>query len=351
MRLSLSLCALLAAAASPVFAQTPPPCPALPDSLPKTLRCIATEHGWFYADDDAEAAMFADAARQAAAKFERLFSRKASVGAVVALDYDQPLPDDATAALREHGALWVLPWVSAASMRQEIQKQIHRQYKKQNPNARMSASRSYANDFAKRIAGDTSGTVQHEVGHHLFVAVFWPRESFVHDKLRYGGPAPDWLDEGVAMLMEPAPMTEGRRTLFAQMAAGELNSAQVQPLGAFLNAQHPRLTEPDLPDEIRSGSDANRVSISFSLDGNPTFLRMAGYYAQTQVWIDFLRETGQRGTLTALAESLAAGKSLEDWLGRDGAQYGLPTSLPALNTQWSQWLQQHYPGPGAGAKP
>ncbi|MGO4774179.1 hypothetical protein AB4084_01370 [Lysobacter sp. 2RAB21] len=38
-------------------------------------------------------------------------------------------------------------------------------------------------------------------------------------------------------------------------------------------------------------------------------------------------------------------------VGRDGAQYGLPTSLPALNKQWSQWLRQHYPGPDAGTKP
>lgn len=351
MRSALSLYALLAfAAASPAFAQAPP-CPDLPQGMPKTTHCVASEHGWFYADDEAEAAVFADAARQAAVKFERAFARKASFGAIVATDYDQPLPDAVTAALRERGAHWVLPWIGAASMRREVERQIHLQFKKQNPNARAASARTFAAQLSKRIASDTPGTVQHEVGHSLFIAAFWPKASFVRDPQRYGGPAPDWLDEGAAMLMEPASMTEGRHTMFAQMAAGELKSAPVKPLDAFLNAPHPRLSEPDLPDEIKSGSDANRVSISFSLDSNPAFVRIAGYYAQTQVWIDFLRETGGRGALPAIADSLATGKRFEDWLAGDGAQFGLAATAPALQQQWSQWLQRRYPGPGAGLKP
>lgn len=340
MRPSLLLCGLLVAA--PAFAQVPP-CPAVPDGLPKTLRCVATEQGWFYAEDEADAQVFAEAARQAAAKFERAFSREPAFGSVVAISYKQVLPEPFKTGLREHGAKWVLPWIDGASMREEVERQLHRQFKKNNPNARASMARSFASDLAKRTAADTPGTVQHEIGHKLFTAAFWPAQSFERDPKRYSSPAPDWLDEGAAMLMEPAQATESRRRMFAQMAAGELKSAPVQPLQVFLNAPHPRLTSPDLPDEIKAGSDENRVSISLSLDSNPAMVSMAGYYAQTRVWIDFLSETGQRGTLPAMAESFAASKSLEEWLAQNGAQYGLATTLPALQAQWTHWLQRRYP--------
>ncbi|MGH8082944.1 MAG: hypothetical protein ACREP7_20365 [Lysobacter sp.] len=338
----LACAALVACAAQPAFAQAPP-CPTLPGTL--VLHCAATEHGWFYAEDEAEAEaqMYAEAARQAAAKFERAFSRKPSFGAVVATDYKQVLPDPVKTALRERGAHWILPWVGTASMSAEIQRQVRQQFKKNNPNAGLTAARSAASDLAKRSALNAPGTVQHEIGHKLFAAAFWPAQSFEYDPKRYGSPAPDWLDEGAAMLMEPAQMTDGRRRMFAQMAAGELKSAPVQPLQTFLNLAHPRMTSPDLPDEIKAGSTENRVSISLSLDSNAAMLSMVGYYAQTRAWIDFLSDTGQRGTLPAMAEAFAASTTLPDWLARDGARYGLATDLPGLQKQWSQWLLQHYP--------
>lgn len=348
MRPSLLLCAVLAVApAVALRAAEPAPCPAS-DPLLKELVCAANEHGWFYAPERAEADMAADAARAAAAGFEREFARKPAFGAVVIVDYSNQGPaasDAAEAALRQAGAGWVLNWVSAASISREMQRQLRKQLKGRSTGSKVLAAPP---GFAKQLAARASGTLRHEIGHKLLVAAYWPQASFVHDRAHYGGPAPDWLDEGAAMLMEPAAEAEHRRELFADMAAGRLKGAPMQALPAFLAALHPRLADPDLPDEIKTPGE-NRVSISYGLDAssNGAFLRMGGYYAQSLVWVDFLKQAGKPGTLDAIASALAQGRSFEQWLGQDGVRYGLAADVPALDRQWTQWRQQRYPGPDA----
>ena len=43
--------------------------------------------------------------------------------------------------------------------------------------------------------------------------------------------------------------------------------------------------------------------------------------------------------LADIARALAAGSSFEDWLARDGARNGLPTSVAALHADWTRFAE------------
>ncbi|ALN61893.1 ligA domain protein [Lysobacter antibioticus] len=328
---------LLTASHSAASAAATPACPALSDvSTPP--HCLATEHGWFYAGSESEAAAYAEYARIVSIEFARTFARPAPFGAVVAIDSNQLLPESTKAALKQQGAHWLLAWLDTEYMRKEVEKQVRKQFKQQNPGMAPAKLNALTRDFAQRSA-DRSDLLRHEIGHSVLKAAYWPQEALVTDDAHYGSSAPDWLDEAAAIAMEGPKDTESRRILFVQMAAGDLYNAPLKPLDQFLGMQHPRKSDAGLPAAMRSSKNNITVGIG-NLDDNAALVRMIGYYAQVRGWVDFLSDSAKPGVLGSIAESLAGGNDFEQWLSQHAAEYGLATSLPALQSQWAAWVRK-----------
>lgn len=67
--------------------------------------------------------------------------------------------------------------------------------------------------------------IRHEVAHLLFLNGVWP--STRGRSTRYGGDAPDWLDEAAAVAAESEGLTDARRAAFRKAA----RASQLIPLG------------------------------------------------------------------------------------------------------------------------
>lgn len=347
--LSLLLTAL-AAAASPVTALTAThSCPTLAEL--EAFSCFASEHGWFYASSLDEARALAEDARVTSERFSHYFARSAPSGAIIASGTGATTSTLTTTELRKRGAAWVLPWLDTSDRTRVLAMQVEKQIREQLPDATeddiaalMTQAQRQLPDAASEVGVDR-GALRHEVGHLLLLAAFWPQPIDSSADIgpgHYGSAGPDWLDETAAVLMETQEMADSRRQLLARLAhpsdlAEAVADAGLQTLPAFFASEHPLARIDQLLDDARPEGSSIRI---YTGEQARTMAEAGGnYYAQARGVADFLIATsGNEQVFGAIATALAEGKSMDEWLSGNGAQFGLPASMAGLESAWTRYL-------------
>lgn len=324
-------------------------CPILADT--PTLDCVASAQGWFYAASPEAATQMAEDAALAAQSFTTYFGRSAPRGALIAAGAGQAISDADRHALTNAGAVWQLPWLDADGRRALQRSAVERQLRARMPDlddaqrqARIDAALPAPAAATPDNAVDRS-SLRHEVGHMLLIRSFWPvsEPAAPTTSAHYGGPGPDWLDELAAVLMESDTMTDARRE---KLRAPEA-SAHLKKLATFFAMPHPMAVR--MAELTAMGPGAHVIS-------GPEAQRLAGdaawFYAQARSVADFLLASGDDpAVFGSIAAFLADGGDMDGWLAAHGAQYGLPTTIAALDTAWTQWRAAHAPSPATGAPP
>lgn len=175
-------------------------CPTVP-SLP-FLVCEATPHGWFYADSVQAAKQAANDGAAAAATFHHYMGRTAPAGATVLSAHFPKAQQDLF--ISQHALPYLRVWIPAETKAAMTEESL----RKSMPNLPDEQVRA----IVQRVSQGSGDILRHELGHSLYQAVFWPQ--YTADGSHYGTPAPDWLDEASAILMEPETMLADRRAQF-----------------------------------------------------------------------------------------------------------------------------------------
>jgi hypothetical protein len=358
-----AILALQAAAGSPAD-----PCRAARAIAPGFPACATTPHGLALAGTQADADRMAGHARAAEARFEAAFGRPVTPYAV--LDTSAPAP---AAALRAGGYRNILRWPTPAAFEAAARagfEQAARQFAASQNMGPADTEALVARAFAQRQARMSGGRaaldsamIPHELGHHWFTEAFWPDAVAPNGAERprhYGGPAPDWLEEIAAVMMEDAPAADLRRAQFAALMRGEslpsigrgVPRETLLDLRLFLSREHPAFARAMAsPPPMQPGGG---IAVSFRPAGAagsapPGATDEALFYLQARRFADFLIETSGRADILAeIARFIAAGGSMESWLGSEGAGHGLPPSLEALDAAWRTWAGANS---GAAAPP
>jgi hypothetical protein len=336
-------------------------CGAAQAIAPGFPACAATPHGVVLAQAQAQAdaERMAGYARGAEARFEAAFGRP--VTAYALLDTSAPAP--AAEALRAAGYRNVLRWPTAAQFDAATRAGFERATRQFAASQNMSAgeadamvARALAQREARTGAGQTGvheAMIPHELGHLWFTEAYWPNAAAgagagAGRPSHYGGPGPDWLDETAAVILEDDESATRRRDQFARLLRGDVLPSmgravpreQVLDLRLFLSREHPALAGGMGPPPTIPAGGSMGVAVTFTPAGSAN-ARPAGatlFYLQARRFADYLIETsGRADILAAVARFIAAGGSMEAWLRSEGAGYGLPASLEALDAAWRTW--------------
>lgn len=323
-------CLLALALPLPTLAADCPPPP-----ITEPLACVASPQGLFYARSAEDAERMAATATHTSAHFQTVFGRPAPRGAVI----DTLQLDDETALKRwqaQHQLSFTMPWINRELLQETLLAPIKSAIKTQQPELDEAtldalARQALAQASQKSDAGHHGITMEsilaHELGHLYLIHVFWPDADAQADTQHYGSPAPDWLDEMAAILMEDEAMTTQRRRQLRDMLRN--NPERILPLEAFFHTHHPLA-------ELATRSK-NRVTVTIIND--KAIEGEAGFYLQVRALADFLIERGQSPTIFAsIAEAFAKQQSFADWLNANGQRYGLPNNMTELEKHWQAWL-------------
>lgn len=314
----LALCALLLS--TPAAAAGAPPCPGI--QAPPAPICVAGAYGLAYADTPEEADAAAAAVREAAERYALHFG-EAPVGALILSTTLDPLAAQDFA--KTHGLAYALVWLPASAKREMSERAM-----RQAGMDRARISQALASDADQQRA-----TLRHEVGHSMHAAMFWP-DSTDESPARYGTPAPDWLDEAVAILMEPAE-TQARH-LASFMDAAKHRPRTVPALTAFLRGEHP-VRSAALARALARGPKSDSGVQMMVASGN-RFAGMDTFYGQSLLVALFLAQTsGDPRILDPISRAIAGGASFDQWLASDGARHHLPSDVAALQARWDAWLK------------
>jgi len=314
---------------------------AQPPPALRALSCSSNQHGAYFAIDAARAALYAEAAGTAAERFQRYFGRAASSGAIVEI---AALDAATRAELARQGAKWVLNDAPAPSMAGSIRSQLSAQLADQ-PQAeidrQVEAVLAQLGGAQLRSANSSTDALQRQIGDALLRLAFWPKAA--QDAASYGSPAPDWFDELAAVLME-TEQTSMMRRQHLRAALSDPTHAR-STIAQCLARQHP--ASPMLGAEGAAASasiSVQRVSVADAATAAAIVQQRQAAdlpYAYSRALADFLLKPSQDLLVySSLAQALAQGGSLADWLRTDGARFGLPENLNALQSAWSAWLDQ-----------
>ncbi len=301
--------------------------------------CIEGVGGVVLATDEAEALAIRDALELARPVFSAHFGMEAPRYAVV---FDSPSKEEVS-ALRAAGFVAVLPWISSQKLLAGIEEQIRIAIREKIPGI----SKEQEDAAVAGKLGELKDTIAnnvvpaHEMGHMWFMQAFWPdAEGGRH----YGGPAPDWLDETAAVLMESGALEDNRRERFKQdwMAGGN-----IAPLSEYFAMKHPVLDEAKAK-AAAAGIPSGAGGTVIVSQASPEIAdKAAGFYAQTLVFTDFLiAESGDLTILKSITEAAVAGDAFEVWLAANGASKNLPADLNGLQSRWESWAVKTYGAPG-----
>ncbi|MGO3127898.1 MAG: hypothetical protein ACTIJY_07495 [Luteimonas sp.] len=304
-----------------VVAASDPQCPAI-EAAP-AAACVASPYGLAYADTTEEAEVAASALSDAAQRYAGYFGR-APVGMLLlstSVDATQ-----ATAFAKSNGLEFALVWVPAKAMRTMTERAM-RQAGMERSRIRQALARADAQEAI---------TLRHEAGHAMYAAMFWP-DAVGSLEQRYGTPAPDWLDEAVAISME-TPESQARH-LAAFVDVAKQRRREIPGFTEFLGAEHP----------VRSAALARALSrgprsdsgVQMMVTSASGFEGLETFYGQSLLTGLFLAETsGDPRILAPISIAIAEGLDFGAWLARDGAGHNLPQTLEALEPLWNEWLQQ-----------
>lgn len=316
-------------------------CPAPPVDLP--LTCVATDDGYFYASDHANAQIMAAAAATVAKDFPVYFQRAPLRSAVVETGPTPISGERLDKYQQASGVAFVLPWISAETRNEMRRNSIQNALRQQRPEldeTSLEALVTRAMAATPTTPGQSdapTSALQHELGHKQFMAAFYPEPKPVRTQPRYGSPAPDWIDEVAALLMEDTQMTEKRRGQFQQILRETPD--EVRPLSSYFDAIHPVFAAQQEFIKDAGGSGARVLALT----GEQARLMGEGsiwFYLQGRAFIDFLHERGTRTDVFAsIAEAFVNKQTMAQWLTSNGHEFGLPGSVEALQAEWDAWLQ------------
>ena len=324
---TLFLLAALLVSPAPDASGACPPVPSLP-----SLVCEATPHGWFYADSAQAAREAADEGAATAAAFQRYLGRAAPAGATV-LSARFPMERQEVFA-SQHALPYLRVWIPAEAKAAMIEESLRR--------SMPHLSDEQVGAIVQRAHQSSGDILRHELGHSVYRAVFWPRHS--PDDGHYATPAPDWLDEASAILMEPETMLAGRRAQFRQWL--HETPEQVSPPSVFLSRPHPFATaEQRARLAARSGGQAANGTVAAVVSGDGAKAQ-AGFYLQSLAMADFLIEcSGRQDLLGEISQALADGMGFDAWLTANGLRHQLGANVKELDRNWSAWVNAQREAP------
>ena len=243
------------------------------------------------------------------------------------------------------GFAWRLPWLSENAMADGYRTSITRAVTAKAQAMNLDADRTAA--MVQSALAQASGSVDpvalrakeagalpHELGHGWFIRAFWPDATSARGD-HYGGPAPDWMDETVAILMEDDVFAARRREQFAKVYRGTDAAAKAKlvDLSTFLAGGHPAMPALNLPAggrgiQVLTGDEAARIAGA-----------TGGFYLQARLFADYvLDRSGDPSAFRSAAESFARGDTTAQWLARSGRKLRIPGTVAALQGDWERWL-------------
>lgn len=309
----MAACFLLAACAAPrsVPAGPPPAAAPAPDGLPPVH--IKTAKYELYAPSDAVAQALRPELDRAASTFERYFgAAPPPIGVVVfSSPAETRMLDLGPLRTRVRG---ILPWI--------VQHE--------------------SDPTVSRSGVEGHRALAHEACHVYLVArtgvvLDRPVRSPAGPAPSYGDPSlPDWFDEGVATLCEPAATHATR--VAAIRAAGDSAIA----LAELFRMEHPALRQiqsmvaaqraaGDSAAAGRAGVISVRVPADAGASATPSI-----FYAQANSVLEFMADREGPQFVGRLGEGLARGLSVEQVLAAHARR--LPRDLPGLEREWKQWV-------------
>lgn len=317
----------LAAAIPAAFAAGEPICPDIAE--PPAAVCVAAAHGLAYADTRDDSRLAATALDSAVVQFEHVFGRRLTPGLLVLSSTFSG--DDAQRFAKAHGLEFAQSWLSPADKRAQIEAVMRR--------ATPDADAARIDSVASRIEAQHLDTLRHELGHAQYRAAFWPDAARSPDT--YGTPAPDWLDEASAVLLEGDTSRAARERHFFQ--AWRQSSPAIRPLAEFLGMAHPVTAQQRALLQAQGGAQTASGVQVMTMQGAAA--DAAGmFYSQSLLFAEFLVDASPAPhTLGTISAAAAAGVDFTDWLADSGPQHGLPTDVSALQAAWDAWLEARDP--------
>ena len=285
-------------------------------------------------------------ARQGAENFKRYFGKEALPIAIVPGGKISP---EMHINLKEAGYDSALPWLSVKDKTALAQSTIRRQVIEQTkgmPSEQQEAIIEMAlakMDKTETMPGAMSaieqGALTHELGHKWFISAF-PLEGDIQTPQRYGGWAPDWLDETAAVLLENESMVSRRRKALKTMKSEDL-----YPLKEFFTMEHPALKSALALNEKFGSNNTIGGSRAIILTDEQADEFLEGsaetdpttFYNQARGFADYaMSATGDEQVFAKLIQHLSSGGTLESWLAQTD---GLNNNLEGLTEDWNKWLE------------
>lgn len=336
---------MLGLAMMTIVAAQAPSCAALHDLIGDGHICVQTPAGLVVADSRERADYLAGLAVVGERRFQARFRVTVPSYAVVEM-VGQSVDPRIDAALQAQGVKWRLPWLSesatSAAYRASIERAVRAKAQAMGLGAEQtailvqSALAQQADKFTPTALRDKEASaLPHELGHGWLTKAFWPK-AVAGSSDHYGGPAPDWLDETAAILMEDDTLANSRRSRFTAIYRGPNAAARAEliDLSSFLSGGHPALPKIDL-----AGATAG-VRVLTGAEAAGIVAAASGFYLQARVFADYvLMRSGQPDAFRSTADAFAGGRTLADWLASDGARLHLPTTVTAVQADWEAWLR------------
>ncbi|MCD9096022.1 hypothetical protein LU699_03475 [Luteimonas fraxinea] len=311
----------LAAAIPAAFAAGAPACPDAPE--PPAAVCLAAAHGLAYADTQDDARLAATALDAAAIQFGQVFGRSLPPGLLVLSSTVSG--DDAERFAQTHDLGFAQSWLSPADKRAQIEIVIRR--------ATPDADAARIETILSQVEAQHVDLLRHELGHAQYRAAFWPDATPSPDA--YGTPAPDWLDEASAVLMEGSTGRASRQRHFLE--AWRQSSPAIRPLAEFLTMAHPVTAQKRALMQAQGGTQSASGVQVMTMRG-PDAEAGGMFYSQSLLFADFLIDaSSDPHILATISAAVASGVEFTDWLAATGAQHGLPTDLADLQEAWNAW--------------
>ncbi|MEN1972156.1 hypothetical protein WCE34_07420 [Luteimonas sp. MJ204] len=290
---------------------------------PPAPVCVSTPYGLAYADTGAEADVAAGALRDTGQRFALHFG-SAPVGALILTTTLDPLV--ARDFAKSHGLDYAQVWLPAKAKRTMTERAMRQ----------AGLDRARINRALAQLADRDAVTLRHEVGHAMYAALYWPDAEGSLEQ-RYGTPAPDWLDEAAAILME-TPESQARHLASFIDAARERRDS-IPGLADFLQAEHP-VRSAALARALARGP-RSQSGVQMMVASGAGFPGVDTFYGQSLLVGLFLAETSGEPTILApVSAAIADGETFEQWLAQHGPRYRLPDTVAGLQPLWDAWLQQ-----------
>lgn len=325
------------------------------------IECLMSEAG-VVVGTPGNTAAYSGGMDRAAAQFQAYFGEPAPKAAVI---LGEVLDQDIRTQLRGLYPV-VLPWFTIEDRKAMIAHSVRRQIAEQRPELTGAALDAVVEQSveaslkASSSGGDEGihqGVFAHELGHLYFIRAFWPDnevdvvETNPEAVTQYAGPAPDWLDEMAAVLMENDALTQGRVESLVKASVADDDLRSLWPLEEYFEMVHPVFEQARRVIEARQASAEGRARGGVvmltrdQLEIREDERNPALFYAQSRGFADYLIEkTDNQQIFADVARHMAAGGTMVSWLETRGQSLGIPASISALETDFRSWLQGRYSG-------